>query len=174
MKKAAQTHGAGSKEPCEMKNVKGLSLSENADSTRRESAAPTPTHTDHLQGVGGWLLLFCIVTTILNPLVLILTPLPNTLSPPGLVIVCAMTTLSVCTGISLWRVASNALTWAKIYFAVLLCVQCLGLLGKLVRTPNRVGALLGITVTLAWLAYFMKSKRVRATFGSNLRRPRWL
>lgn len=133
-----------------------------------------PTHTDHLQGVGGWLLLFCIGTTILNPLILTLTPLPATLSPLGLVIVCAMTALSVYTGISLWRVASNALTWVKIYLAVSLGVQCLELFGELVRRPNTVGALVGIPATLAWLAYFMKSKRVRATFGSNLRGPRWL
>jgi len=163
-----------SDEPPDAVKLSGnVPLRGNADTTKRASAPPAK-HTDPLRGVRGWLLLFCIITTILRPLLLILTPLPANLTTLGLVILCAMTVLSVFTGISLWGVTSDALMWAKIYLVASLGVLCLELLGGLVRRPNPVGPLVGIATTLAWLAYFMKSKRVRATFGSNLRRPRWL
>lgn len=131
-----------------------------------------------LYGVRGWLLLFCIVITILNPLVAIAgatrsEPFPAMAFELGIAALC------VRTGVAVWRKAENALRSLKVYFLVLLSIATLGLLASIIlkqpylkrdlsTDPGQEACLQTVAFVLFWWAYFKKSRRVKATFGRNL------
>jgi|SRR5579884_240387 hypothetical protein len=124
-----------------------------------------------LRGIGGWLLLFCIGMTIISPLIS-LGHIGNNPPKNGLVIVAilALCSFQVYTGISVWRIHPQALKLVKAFFIVWLGLNSLWLLVSIARgQPKDVGqAITGLAVLSIWLLYFKNSKRVRATFGSNL------
>lgn len=123
--------------------------------------APAP-----LRGVRGWLLLFCAIATVVAPLFVLLEAAVKGVTPLVLANlgVCA---LSVYAGIRLWRIAPNALRWAKAYFAVQLGLGILGLMGALLAgsDPAAAGR---VSWVIVWALYFHKSVRVRLTYGANL------
>ena len=140
--------------------------------------APAPAAPGALRGVGGWLLVFCIWITIVDPL-MELRVLPYlrylTLNPFLLVSLC-VTAYGVFTGIQLWTVRPQALTHLRIYFGVVLVTALLSIVTffRMMR-----GEMLGGIWVFAgwartflflaiWVTCFRVSKRVRSTYGASL------
>lgn len=140
--------------------------------------AVVSTTVDPLKGMGGWLLLFCLGLVAVQPIALFLEAINS-----GDALVAGFNlllgVLAICTGVALWRVASNALRLVKAYFVVVLIVGILAIVGGIVTasaTPSQtppqenfltVGFRMLIGVAIWWY-YFRKSKRVKATYGANL------
>lgn len=132
-------------------------------------------------GVGGWLLLFCVGLTFIGPL-RILAKAWETTQPFVRYYDLGLVAFSVFVGINVWTVKPLALLLVNIYFLVELAI-CAGtslivlhawmLYPHSARINNLLGkqteqALLIVTSVGIWWWYFKVSRRVRATFGSNL------
>jgi hypothetical protein len=131
-----------------------------------------------LHGVRGWLLWFCIVLTIVDPLIF-LTEAVRSKSGLTIILDLALTALAIYTGVRLWQIAANALAWLTAWFATQLGLAAFILVGAIISKrglygPNfeinpglEIGARI-LSGTIIWWAYFKKSKRVRVTYGSNI------
>ncbi len=138
--------------------------------------AATPT-AGELRGVSGWLLLFCIWLTILDPLYMLrLLPFLRYLSLNWtLPLSFALVIYGVVVGIQLWQARPAALTMLRVYFGLLLALTLFTIGLMVYRTFlmhvsfwsvfawMRTAAFLGV-----WVTYFRTSKRVLATYGRNL------
>lgn len=125
------------------------------------------TAESELKGVRGWLLLFCVIATILAPVVAVLQTAVKGLTP--LVLASAgVAALSCYAGVSIWRVTTNALKWLKAYFVVQLGLGVLALLGSISTGSDPPAAAGGLFWVIVWFLYFHKSARVRLTYGRNL------
>ena len=137
-------------------------------------------------GVGGWLLFYCIVWTIAAPIYAVydLFHLIGLLKylPEGSVKIWALLVIAlewaflpigVYSGIKLWRIDSNAVSFNRKcwYGALVLCVV-ISLLG-LVMVPRYDGARVFVfwiktgAAAWIWLAYLKKSRRVQNTYGGG-------
>jgi hypothetical protein len=131
-----------------------------------------------IRGVGGWLLFFCLIMTVLGPVAFVSS------GSEGLfflsVLLGLKTIFGVVVGINLWSVKESALGLLRAYFVVaivfgllLLVVNLLdafarpeqSLLESIGRPTLR---LLNLAILTAWYAYFHSSRRVKSTYGSNL------
>jgi hypothetical protein len=128
-----------------------------------------------LIGVGGWLLWFCIITTIIAPLINI----GSTLSSPSAfsVIDLGLAAFMLITGVNLWRITPRALRLTKILLAiqfwlgvVLFIAQIAGSATESSAGDSRsdTGAFRMLVGSTIWWFYFKKSKRVKATFGRTI------
>jgi hypothetical protein len=145
------------------------------------------------QGVGGWLLFFCIQVVILGPLLMVgtlvflalgLASQRLLLSNAGLYILAratagaAVSAFGAIAGVYLWMLRPRALRLARVYL-VLLALLPLGLLAAASLFPVPAGVKLPappvqVPTTLAtvagatfWWLYFSNSRRVRATYKSS-------
>ena len=126
-----------------------------------------------LVGVRGWLLFFCVIMTILTPIGYMATL--RTLAPTGWNLFNSVIVLfALIVGVSVWLVSPHALTLVKAYFIGIAAWEILQIVNVLIVYPHRgldmtmvlrIRTLIWITI---WGMYFLKSKRVRATFGRNL------
>jgi hypothetical protein len=147
-----------------------------------------------LKGVKGWLLLMCISLTILDPSSIVLNSIIMTnLTKPyfdkhvellRMVLIngtCSigLAVFSIYTGLSLWKVLPNALTTAKKYLIAISLYSVFSLFlpalvgfqaGSIkgISGSNIFNSLLTILYASAWYLYLKKSRRVKATYGSNL------
>jgi hypothetical protein len=147
-----------------------------------------------LKGVKGWLLLMCISLTILDPssILLNLTIITNLTKPlfnknadllKVLIIngTCsiALAVFSIYAGISLWKILPNALMTVKKYLIAISLYSVfstfiptlVGLQTDSVRGisgHNVLNTMLTILYASVWYLYLKKSRRVLATYGSNL------
>ena len=140
-------------------------------------AIPIAEHPD-LKGVGGWLLVFCILLTIGGALFLFAF---NPLKAGFLGILDLIRGIvGFVMGIHLWSVGKSALLFLKIYFIVAVCVRILEVLVYLIAlvggtAHNQVDmgvalllCFISLGITSAWIGYFRYSERVKNTYGSNL------
>lgn len=139
------------------------------------AAGPSKPIRKDLEGVGGWLLIFCIATTILSPLTVL-----NALASAGVqfdpatLVPAAMTILGIVVGITVWTRSSMAIAMLRIYFLVLGGLTLFNLSYLLTRSLEAdneftiVAYVRTLIFVAVWAAYFHKSERVRATLGRNL------
>ena len=139
-----------------------------------------------LRGVGGWLLIFCIVTAIIAPFAHIVEA-ANSNDTVVILIDVAFTMLAFCTGLSVWRVRHDAFRWVRAYLITAIClgvvayVISLGQASDISYDPTapaiaeHIATRINLSQTIGsviaagiWWQYFKKSKRVNATFGRNL------
>lgn len=131
-----------------------------------------------LRGVGGWLLLFCIVTTITAPLAHIADAAKTNDTVVGLIDV-SFTILAFYTGLSVWRVRRQAFRWVRAYLITVVCLGIVTYILSLGQASDTVAELIAtrlnssqtigsVIAAVMWWQYFKKSKRVNATFGRNL------
>lgn len=142
-------------------------------------------------GIKGWLLLLCVCLTILDPVsaFIVLIAVTNATKPyfdqnpalfrliliGGICNTCLIV-FSVYAGLSLWRVAPNAVTIAKRYlvsaflyslFSIFLPAM-VGLSEGSTPDSARTSSINNI-ITMAyptlWYLYLMRSKRVKATYN---------
>jgi len=130
-----------------------------------------PMRRPDLKGVGGWLLFFCIIRTVLAPLFL-LTRLGGSSFDPANLLDLAFTAFGVLVGIMIWIVNASAFVLLWIFFglsALLLLLALAGVLLSDAPDPQQLARLFwALVFTIVWFAYFKKSDRVQATFGKNL------
>lgn len=144
-------------------------------------------------GVRGWLLLLCLILTILFPLggLINITAAINTPKSffdqdpalftfvfiGGICNICLFV-YSMYVGVSLWKVVPNAVASVKRYLLVLFhysffsifLPQLVGLSEKVqteIYTMYSLGRLIAMAEAFAWYLYLRKSKRVRATYGEG-------
>jgi hypothetical protein len=144
-----------------------------------QSAALTLPAITGLSGVGGWLLVFCIMLTVLAPLavlfpVVALRRIPSNYFMPELVRVL----YGVIVGIVLWSRQAIALMMLRIYFVVLVVTLGLAWLRLIAaslqsHTPVFLLPVFAPVLTytggsILWFVYFRKSVRVKNTYGSNV------
>jgi hypothetical protein len=128
-----------------------------------------------LQGVGGWLLVFCIATTILSPVaVLNALALAGVEFNPAILVPAAMAVFGMVVGITVWTRSAMAIPMLRIYFLVVGGFTLFNLSFLLTRSLEAdneftiVAYVRTLIFVAVWAAYFHKSERVRATFGRNL------
>jgi hypothetical protein len=138
-----------------------------------QSPLSPPAYSPGLFGVRGWLLVFCVITTILTPLGN-LRSLALTFPGPWGAYYLAVIAFSMAVGIKVWRIAPDALTWVRAYFISFATWEVLRITYVVTIYPrrefdlqmaSRVRTLIWVAI---WTSYFLKSERVRATFGRNL------
>ncbi|MBI2679031.1 MAG: hypothetical protein HYX28_09640 [Candidatus Koribacter versatilis] len=139
-------------------------------------AMSTQPQASELRGVGGWLLLFCIWITVIDPLwdLRLVFYLHYGFQVP-LLLSFGLTLYGVVTGIQLWIGAKAALVFLRVYFAAVLLLSLWGFVTSF-RETHAVGfnfwlitAWFRVAAFLAvWVTYFRVSVRVRATYGANL------
>ncbi|HKF23401.1 MAG TPA: DUF2569 family protein [Candidatus Angelobacter sp.] len=140
------------------------------------SAAPIIPIRKDLQGVGGWLLFFCIALVILGP-VWLLSEVNSAAGSDllGMVLEIAQIAFGVVVGIFVWNVRQVAFTLLWIYFGVTTVYSLLAIIGSIELTNEGQGepmtfvySIRSLIYVVVWFLYFRKSQRVRATFGRNL------
>jgi hypothetical protein len=148
-------------------------------STLPPSETGYPSTVDPLNGIRGWLLLFCLGLVLIQPLALFFEALNSgDAFVGGFDLVFAA--FAIYTGIVLWRVATKALRAVKVYFVAGLVMATIAIVGGILTAPAAVAStppsqdnflavgirmLIGVAI---WWSYFKKSKRVKATYGANL------
>jgi len=161
----------------------------------QNQVSPTPLESGSVvqryRGVRGWLLFFCISLTVLAPLATIATLITvfKEVSGlftqfPGLLVITSvdiflsmgLMSLSVYTGIGLWRVRPGAVLMAKRYLFCFLGYQAIAaILPFLAGLPSAANDAMFADVGkdifrsalyfAIWYSYLNKSQRVRATYG---------
>ncbi len=134
-------------------------------------------------GVRGWLLFFCIAITILSPVVAFsqsaaLIRRRGLQTNTGTLIYVGRAAYGIVVGIFLWMGHPVAMFLLRIYFALLsfsiliavLLVVLAGLRGAspVAISESAAPAMQLTTYVLIWVSYFLKSVRVRNTYGRNL------
>jgi Protein of unknown function (DUF2569) len=126
-----------------------------------------------LQGVGGWLLVFCVGLVLLRPLLVLSQAInaPNIDSlDMGLEI--SLAVFGIVVGIFVWNVRPVAFTLLWTYFALVVVLAILGIIGFAAEEQSRPQDLMvsvrSLVYVVIWFAYFHSSERVRATFGRNM------
>jgi hypothetical protein len=140
-----------------------------------------PARRPDLRGVGGWLLIYCELLTILAPAFFLLFYwFALKLHPRRFsgITDLARVAFGMIVGIFLWARRSGALTLLNIYFLVLaVSIVLFGLESyfyglRLHRSfflsLQFKSLVLNMGVTILWFAYFKRSVRVRNTYGRNL------
>ena len=142
-----------------------------------------------LNGVRGWLLLLCLLLTVLDPLVVLSSIFAQSqaaratlnLRPEMLrylivqgVLAIALAVFSMYAGLSLWKITYNAVRVARYYlvaeaafsFVPLFLSALLGVSdeGPGSFNPYLLNALLTTAYASAWYAYLSRSRRVRNTY----------
>lgn len=128
-----------------------------------------------LQGIGGWLLVFCILTAVVTPLgnIASLSRLASIHSPWAFYYL-AIVAFSIIVGASVWLASSSAIPLVRAYFISFVVWELARIGYLLVFTDGvsmdfpmmfRIRTLIWVAI---WASYFHTSKRVLATFGRNL------
>ncbi|RZU29071.1 hypothetical protein [Edaphobacter modestus] len=129
----------------------------------------------NLNGVGGWLLWFCFITTIVSPAIVVISSLSH---PSGysLIDIC-LAIFSVFTGVNLWKAKPQALRLTKVLLAIQFCIGALLVIGELISSTSDStssgstsdpGGLRMLVGSIIWFLYFKKSKRVAVVYGRNM------
>ncbi|HNT69011.1 MAG TPA: DUF2569 family protein [Syntrophorhabdaceae bacterium] len=145
------------------------------------------------KGVRGWLLLLCVCLTVLDPFSAFMTLIAATNAAKPhfdqypelfrLVLIggiCStfLIVFSIYAGLSLWRVVPNAVTTAKRYFISAFIYALFSMfLPVIVGVSEKAfpefsqGASINNAIVIVYLAiwylYLMRSKRVKATYGTE-------
>jgi hypothetical protein len=129
---------------------------------------------NNLQGIGGWLLFFCISLVLLSPLANLarIVSLPSGNSS-GAALDLSLAVFGIVVGITIWNVRPIAFTLLWVYFGVVVFMALLGLLGSIVSKGEAQASAVTVSIrslfyVCIWFFYFRRSERVRATFGRNL------
>jgi hypothetical protein len=149
------------------------------------SAQPTRTASDlpeiefsRLYGVRGWLLFFCIVLTVVQPLGTAVEVIGSK-SLPMIILNIGFAALCIYTGVCLWRIAPKSLEWLEVFLVARLAMAGLSFVSAIYSklpplghdfsiNPYLQSGVTNLYGVIIWWAYFKKSKRVLTTYGRNL------
>jgi hypothetical protein len=130
-------------------------------------------------GIGGWLLFYCLTLTLLSPAYLLLyfSMMPYRIVTIYLFIGILRGFLGIVVGIFLWMRRPVALFLLKVYFIYIaagLSLTALETVRAIIRTKSSTLAgsgfalLVSTGITILWFLYFRRSVRVKNTYGANL------
>jgi hypothetical protein len=131
--------------------------------------AEAVTQIEPLKGIGGWLMCFCVLVTIVAPISLFVNWHADRVA-------FVRTMFGLVTGVVVLTMRPSALNWLRSYFFIGIVTR----LGALILFSAQsyvsdahwfeqfVIHLISLFLLVAWIAYFHFSTRVNATFGSNL------
>jgi len=132
-------------------------------------------------GIGGWLLIYCISLTTLAPVSVLLFysfAFRRHVFNPGIVLDLARVLYGAMVGIFLWTRRPAALALLRIYYIavaasiVLFALQnyaySLRVHGSIFLRTTLPSLMINAAITLLWFAYFCRSVRVKNTYGRNL------
>jgi hypothetical protein len=125
-----------------------------------------------MKRIGGWLLFFCIMLTVLAPITVLIQAWTGDIGAEGLFEV-AWAAFGALVGVMTWNVNPRAFLLLWIYFGITLGFLVLGFVGMALSDDSASFNQIMLTFrtliyTVAWFIYFKRSDRVRATFGRNL------
>jgi len=130
-----------------------------------------------LCGVRGWLLLFCVLTSIVNPLQAVMLIANGKQKPMEILIAFILAGTSCLAGVLLWRRSERALEMTKYYLYGLIVFGCLAFLLTLMMDVHKASTIVNmekiadclmiLPFPLIWTVYFKKSERLRLTYGRN-------
>jgi hypothetical protein len=138
------------------------------------SPAPVPLTPElrELQGIGGWLLWFCIAVGLFQPLVLLLEAYRE--GQPTVVII-DIVLIGVCITpvILISRRSQLAFPWLYAFFIVRAVMALLTIVGNSaddveLTAAEKLSPFRTLVSLAIWFWYFKVSKRVYANFGRNL------
>ena len=117
-----------------------------------------------LSGVGGWLLLLCLILCVFSPagwLILLLARPQLRLLPVGAVIA-----YGIVAGYKLWKIRPRAVRFARTFLIVNISVNaCIALVMAIFVSPVAASRDMGTIVwSTIWLLYLRRSARVANTF----------
>jgi len=170
-------------------------MSESPNEPSPAEPPPLPTEAavqPEYQGVGGWLLFFCISLTVLGPLLTVASLITGFgISAeafrefPGLLVMLIIDTVlslgiagfGLYAGLQLWRVRPGAVLTAKKYLYCALGYHILGIGLPWIAglSPEDTKAMIvdgirdtvrGLIYFAIWFSYLNQSKRVKATYTS--------
>jgi len=171
-----QASSCGSDEAIQATPVQNIVLDQPAQYHPPSESAPQQSS---LRGVGGWLLFFCVACTIIAPLKEIaqIRDLDSG-NKFSILLVFLFAGIESFVGLSVWRVAQEALQYLKIFFLVRTGLAVLAILAGAITLSGSealgeseslfIAGFGTIINTAIWWSYFRKSRRVRETFGTNL------
>ncbi len=145
------------------------------------------------KGIKGWLLLLCISLTILDPATMLLNLfIMSNLAKPFFethrnlfnlilangIFTTGLMVFSIYAGLSLWRLAVNAVVTAKRYFKAIFIYSGVTIflpdifgvsdnLYKKFGGNNLLNSLITMCYAIIWYLYLTKSKRVRWTYNQQ-------
>jgi hypothetical protein len=139
-----------------------------------KAASPFKRTEKKLEGIEGWLALFCVKMTVFAALYSVYYAI-HTADSFGALSTLAMGAFEIYTGISVWNVSSKAIRNLKIYFATAIALGVIFIaIGMMSNADEKqtqeliVSGWKTIFSALAWGLYFVRSKRVKNTLGRNL------
>jgi hypothetical protein len=134
------------------------------------AAKDSPPATTKPKSIGGGMVLFCIGTILLTPMMLLSEVRESKLlwvQVADSVLICA----SLAAGFAVVSASSRAKLFVRIYFLSLLILAAryfLAVLGMGELDGRRIAPAVRITLyVFVWALYFRSSKRVKETFGEN-------
>ncbi len=144
-----------------------------------KTVLPLSVASQEPNGIGGWLLFYCLTLTLLSPAYLLLyfSMMPYRVVTIYSLIGILRGFLGVVVGILLWMrrpVALFLLRGYFIYIAAGLLLSALEIARSMMRTSSPILAgsgfavLVSTGITILWFLYFRRSVRVRNTYGANL------
>jgi len=122
--------------------------------------------------IGGWLMFFCILLIVVDPLFVMFITWSADAGPDNASYI-VWAGLGITVGIMIWNLYRHSFVWLWIYFGItaLLVAVRIADLAFVESTHN----FHEITLTfrsaiyfIAWFLYFKRSDRVKKTFGRNL------
>jgi uncharacterized protein DUF2569 len=131
-----------------------------------------PARQPRLRGVGGWLLVFCILLTVVAPLAVFVSAWRGGFEADDIVNI-AWAAFGFVVGMMVWNVHRHAFVLLWIYFGLTvlifaLAIISLALADEAAEPRDSILLFRSLIYTVAWFVYFKKSDRVQATFGRNL------
>jgi hypothetical protein len=122
--------------------------------------------------VGGWLMFFCILLTVISPLVVLVMAWSGDLGVEFLFNI-GWAAFGALVGFMIWNVQQQAFLLLWIYFgitALLIGFAVVNLLSAEQGVPIHDSILMfrSAIYCVAWFLYFKRSERVKKTFGRNL------
>jgi hypothetical protein len=130
---------------------------------------PTTQTDSARKGVGGWLLVLCIWTTIISPLFSFakLHEMGETEMYLGL----GLIVFSIVSGIFLWCGKQVGVVLVRTFLIIILALNLIGILMLVNQQQSErvVVVLFQSAVPVAWLVYLSASRRVKATYYHGVR-----
>lgn len=165
----------GAELPVPVRDAGGLSLDRAASALGIRVGAGQGAE---LQGIWGWLLLYCAGLVAINPFLVFTSAMHGSLLVALLERL--LVVYGVVVGIMLWSRGPKALGLLQIYLFSSFFIKAMGIVIVVLdlavgRAADRgdlaaelAGRLLGLAILIVWVWYFQVSRRVKATYGSNL------
>jgi Protein of unknown function (DUF2569) len=137
----------------------------------RETIMP-PARQPSLRGVGGWLLFYCILLTVVAPLYVLIWAWNIGFETESIVII-AWAAFGLVVGMMVWNVHRHAFVLLWIYFGLTILIFALAIVGVVLADEKAdvnegIRLFRSLVYTIGWFIYFKQSDRVQATFGRNL------